>query len=299
MLSTIYFDGDWSCYMFPTDEHIITNTLKMPLGVNINIKITITTKAFTQQPVAKANNQQHHTQTTLTKQTASLLTFFFILDGNVTLHANEPISTKHDARRAATSVWLAAIRPISKTNLTQKACVRTESPLLARHNGNMRPLYTFVRVISVLGLLAGAYVSAQSDAAADFPQPSLEHSPEDVVRIQVSALGNNDDPYPDAGIAITFNFASPQNRQVTGPLERFVNLVKNPLYIDMLNHVDAEYSPVEMEGDQARIDVVLTTAEGERVGYSFLLSRQASGEYEGMWMTDAVGRFDVDDADVI
>lgn len=170
--------------------------------------------------------------------------------------------------------------------------------MLARHNGIMKRLH-ILHVISVLSLLAGAYVSAQSDAAADFPQPSLEHSPEDVVRIQVSALGNNDDPYPDAGIAITFNFASPQNRQVTGPLERFVNLVKNPLYIDMLNHVDAEYSPVEMEGDQARIDVVLTTAAGTRVGYSFLLSRQTEGEYEGMWMTDAVGRFDVDDADVI
>lgn len=168
--------------------------------------------------------------------------------------------------------------------------------MLARHNSSMRFLYTFVRVISVLGLIASVVASAQE---ADFPQPSLEYSPEDVVRIQVGALGNNDDPYPDAGIAITFNFASPQNRQVTGPLERFVNLVKNPLYRDMLNHVDAEYSPVEMEGDQARIDVVLTTPEGDRVGYSFLLSRQTDGEYEGMWMTDAVGRFEVDDADVI
>jgi hypothetical protein len=156
----------------------------------------------------------------------------------------------------------------------------------------------FTRVSLVLSLLLGVCASAQSDTAT-FPQPMLEYSPEDVVRIQIDALGNNDEPYPDAGIAITFNFASPQNRQVTGPLERFVNLVKNPLYRNMLDHVDAEYSPVEMEGDQARIDVVLTTVAGDRVGYSFLLSRQTSGEYEGMWMTDAVGRFEVDDTDVI
>ena len=193
------------------------------------------------------------------------------------------------------SSWTHAVFSIKRAS-TGKACTGTESPLLTRHNDNMKPLYTFVRVISVLGLLLSLVANAQE---ADFPQPSLEHSPEDVVRIQVGALGNNDEPYPDAGIAITFGFASPQNRQATGPLERFVNLVKNPLYRAMLNHVDAEYSPVEIEGDQARIDVVLTTAEGERVGYSFLLSRQAEGEYEGMWMTDAVGRFDVEDADVI
>ncbi|MEM7735869.1 MAG: DUF4864 domain-containing protein [Deinococcota bacterium] len=154
--------------------------------------------------------------------------------------------------------------------------------------------------ILVVGLLIGLLgsVSAQpqdiESVQAEFPQPSLELSPEDVVRIQVGALGSNDDPYPDAGIAITFNFASPQNKLMTGPLERFVLLVKNPLYADMINHVEAEYGPVEVNGDQARLDVILTTADGRRTGFGFILSKQSTGEFAGMWMTDGVGRFDVD-----
>ena len=56
------------------------------------------------------------------------------------------------------------------------------------------------------------------------PDPSL--SPQDVVSIQIEALQNNDTPYEDRGIEITFNFASPTNKRVTGPLERFKVMVR-------------------------------------------------------------------------
>ena len=41
------------------------------------------------------------------------------------------------------------------------------------------------------------------------PDPSL--SPQDVVSIQIEALRNNDTPYEDRGIEVTFNFASPRS----------------------------------------------------------------------------------------
>ena len=123
------------------------------------------------------------------------------------------------------------------------------------------------------------------------PDPSL--SPQDVVSIQIEALQNNDIPYEDRGIEVTFNFASPANKRMTGPIERFKVMVRNPVYGPMINHRSAKYENLVVEGEFARIDVVLISKEGEYLGYRFILSRQHGNEYEGSWMTGAVIPFDV------
>ena len=123
------------------------------------------------------------------------------------------------------------------------------------------------------------------------PNPSL--SPQDVVSIQIEALRNNDTPYEDRGIEVTFNFASPTNKRMTGPLERFKVMVRNPVYGLMINHRSAEYENVRVEGDFAQVDAILQSKDGQYLGYRFMLSRQHGNEYEGSWMTDGVYRFDV------
>ena len=123
------------------------------------------------------------------------------------------------------------------------------------------------------------------------PDPSL--SPQDVVSIQIEALGNNDTPYEDRGIEVTFNFASPANKRVTGPLERFKVMVHGPTFGPMINHRDARYENLMVQGEVARVDVILVSKEGEYVGYRFVLTRQHDNQYEGSWMTSAVTRFDV------
>lgn len=123
------------------------------------------------------------------------------------------------------------------------------------------------------------------------PDPSL--SPQDVVSIQIEALQHNDTPYEDRGIEITFNFASPTNKRVTGPLERFKVMVRNPIYRPMIDHRSAEYVNVRVEGDIAQVDVILQSKDGQYLGYRFMLSRQHGNQYEGSWMTAAVSRFDI------
>ena len=128
--------------------------------------------------------------------------------------------------------------------------------------------------------------SSQPAAPADTLQPSPELSPEDVVKIQVEALQNNDGD--DNGIEVAFRFASPANRQVTGPLNRFTYLVKNPTYRPMLNHKQAEYSPIEITDDTARQRVTITGSDGSASVYLFELSRQNTPTCSGCWLTDGV-----------
>ncbi len=123
------------------------------------------------------------------------------------------------------------------------------------------------------------------------PDPSL--APQDVVSIQIEALGNNDAPYKDRGLEVTFNFASPANKRMTGPLARFKVMVRNPAYGPMIDHRGAKFENLVVEDDSARIDVILKSQEGVYLGYRFFLSRQHGNAYEGSWMTDAVVPFDI------
>ena len=136
-------------------------------------------------------------------------------------------------------------------------------------------------------MLAAASVDSQP-ANPDLPRPSVDLQPGDVVRIVIGALARNDVPYADAGIETTWRFAAPSNRANTGPLNRFTRMVKSPTYGIMVDHVDSEFSEVVMTGDKAYQMVRLTGASGLTVVFAFRLGKQSEGEFENMWMTEAV-----------
>jgi hypothetical protein len=118
------------------------------------------------------------------------------------------------------------------------------------------------------------------------PRPEL--SPEEVVQYQVAALQQNDDPKSDAGIERAFRFASPSNKQVTGPLENFVQIVKGPAYSPLLNCRSSAIVGSELKDDQAKIVVKIVAVDGRQLNYVFILSKQSEGEFRDCWMTDGV-----------
>jgi hypothetical protein len=157
----------------------------------------------------------------------------------------------------------------------------------------MRTL-AFSVLLAAAALPAGAWSGAGPTPPDTLPEPAPSLSPKEVVRLQVEALGTNDQPYEDAGIEAAFNFASPANKRATGPLRRFRTLFDTPAYGPMLDHEGATYSDVQRAGDAARVGVILETSDG-RVGYLFQLARQSGEPHDGCWMTDAVRRVSVRD----
>jgi hypothetical protein len=152
-------------------------------------------------------------------------------------------------------------------------------------------------VLLPLLLLAGVALAdpgaIPTPSADTLPEPSPDLTPKEVVRLQVEALGANDEPFEDAGIEAAFNFASPANKRATGPLRRFRRLFDTPTYGPMVDHEGATYSEVQVEADVARVGVILETGEGDRIGYLFQLSRQSRPPCDGCWMTDAVQRVSI------
>ena len=144
---------------------------------------------------------------------------------------------------------------------------------------------TLIVFISILSF----QVWASYDIENAYPEPELK--PNDVVRLQLLAMQQNDDS--DFGIEVTFRFASPSNKIQTGPLKRFIRLVRNPSYLPLLNHTNAIFLELTVEEDFAVQDVIITTSKGKRIGYRFRLSIQKGPLYPGCWMTDSVVPFKV------
>lgn len=118
-------------------------------------------------------------------------------------------------------------------------------------------------------------------------RPTCERPPSLVIAIQVGALRNND-PATDEGINTTWRFASPENRQATGPVENFAEILRSG-YRPLLEAERVAYGPLEREGARAS-QTVTVTADGEESRYRWTLRRQSGGRYDGCWMTSSVGR---------
>lgn len=143
--------------------------------------------------------------------------------------------------------------------------------------------------LATLALVAFNSATGQSKPrATELLEPGPELSPQQVVAIQLDALADNDHPLPNAGIATVFRFASPSNREMTGPLDRFTLMVNGEAYRDMINHTASRLLAPQADPTHTYIPVELTTRIGTRVRYVFVLSRQTGGECTGCWMTDGV-----------
>ena len=145
-------------------------------------------------------------------------------------------------------------------------------------------------VLLCLALVPAALPAQEDEAGAADPlseslMPGPGFSPGDVVRIQLEALRHNDDR--NRGIEVAFRFASPANRASTGPLSRFIGMIRNGPYALMLGFGAASYGPVELRGLRARQRVTLAGASTS-ITYWFYLSRQSEAPYADCWMTDAV-----------
>lgn len=144
----------------------------------------------------------------------------------------------------------------------------------------MRNIARFIALI-----LISPFSIALADTQPAFPNPDL--APDEVVHIVIDALKSNDSTKNDDGIATVFEFASPANKSVTGPISRFTKMIKNGFH-DMLNHVTSEYGEISIRGNTALQAVWLTSETGTKTGYVFHLGKQTTGVHEGMWMTESV-----------
>jgi|TARA_B110000037_G_scaffold150602_1_gene169887 hypothetical protein len=145
--------------------------------------------------------------------------------------------------------------------------------------GNMAKLL----MILLIGLLHN-----EPAIALDIISPNPKLQPKNVVEIQLQSLQRNDEPIPDAGIIQTWAFAHPNNRIMTGPIERFMLMIKSQNYKNMLNHRDHKIEPVLQTNDRSQFAVSITTSDDKKMTFKWELMKVQTGEFSGSWMTTSV-----------
>jgi len=139
----------------------------------------------------------------------------------------------------------------------------------------------------VLALLVAEF-ACRRQLADTSRRPAPELSPLDVVKIQVYALQQHNEPTPNAGIWTAFQFASSANRQVTGPYGHFLRLIKSPGNRPFLHARSAHFSNEWRDGTSAEVTVDLEDQERLRTRFTFSLSMQRAGPFKDCWLTDGV-----------
>ena len=130
-----------------------------------------------------------------------------------------------------------------------------------------------------------------SYAFGDLIKPNIEIEPKKVVKIQLSALMKNDNPYKDSGIIQTWEFAHPNNQKITGPLEKFKNMIKTDSYSMLINHSNHEILEVYMSSKIATFEV--TVLDNEKKYYKFkwqVEKYDREGQLKNCWLTTAVSQ---------
>lgn len=128
---------------------------------------------------------------------------------------------------------------------------------------------------------AAEQLAAQMGDLVD-PDPSI--APEEVVRIQATALAKENGP---DGILQCMNFASPDNLALTGPIEKFGRMVRGEQFAPLAAPDAVVVGDPVFQEDQARV-LVTVVSKSKLRSYVWVLAKQQSAPYEDCWLTDGV-----------
>ena len=146
-----------------------------------------------------------------------------------------------------------------------------------------------VPVFSVAFLLGAGLTSEKTKSPASKASAATLPDAEAIVRQQLEGLKNNDQPQADAGIELAWAFAHPANREATGPLGRFTQMLKGPTYRDLLNHAAHRITHVASTPTEATYDVLVFPGNNRAPRlYRWTVARVQSGPRGGEWATTAV-----------
>jgi len=128
-----------------------------------------------------------------------------------------------------------------------------------------------------------------SISKAELLKPTSDIRPSEVIKIQLIGLQKNNQGYKDSGIEQTWNFAHPNNKQVTGPLDNFKRMIKSQSYQMMINHLSHTITKLESNDKWAQFEVIILDKEKIYHKFNWQVEKYLSdGPLKDCWLTTMV-----------
>ena len=124
---------------------------------------------------------------------------------------------------------------------------------------------------------------------AELLNPSSTITPKEVIKIQLSGLQQNDLQFKDSGIEQTWNFAHPNNKKVTGPLNNFKRMIKSASYQMMIDHLSHTITEVGSSNKSAQFEVIILDKNKIYHKFNWQVEKYtAEGSLKDCWLTTMV-----------
>ena len=132
-------------------------------------------------------------------------------------------------------------------------------------------------------------ISICKSSYAELLKPSPLLKPEQVIAIQLTALNNNDNPYKNFGIEQTWEFAHPENRKFTGPLDNFTRMMFSSSYKNMINHKRHKINLIQTTNNISLFFIEVVDQNGAKLGFNWIVEKVLrKGDFYNCWMTTSV-----------
>ena len=124
---------------------------------------------------------------------------------------------------------------------------------------------------------------------AELLNPNSSIAPKEVVKIQLSGLQQNDLEYKDSGIEQTWNFAHPNNKKVTGPLNNFKRMIKGASYQMMIDHLSHTITEVGGSNKSVQFEVIILDKNKIYHKFNWQVEKYTEeGSLKDCWLTTMV-----------
>tara|TARA_B100000674_G_scaffold457651_1_gene433242 strand:+ start:776 stop:1240 length:465 start_codon:yes stop_codon:yes gene_type:complete len=144
-------------------------------------------------------------------------------------------------------------------------------------------------MIRVLNIVTLIFFLSSNFVYAKILKPNKKIKPVEVVKIQLDGLKKNDISYKDRGIEQTWEFAHPDNKIFTGPLDRFKQMIKGESYKMLLNHKEHKISEIYSDDNKVVFEVVVMDINKKYFMFRWQVEKYLeSGPLKNCWLTTVV-----------
>jgi len=110
-----------------------------------------------------------------------------------------------------------------------------------------------------------------------------------VVSIQLNSLQRNNIPFKDAGIEQVWKFAHPNNKKITGPLEKFKKMIYSESYKMLIDHEISEIKILNKNSTISVFKIDILSNDKKKYSYVWQVEKvQQEGLLKNCWMTTSV-----------
>ena len=149
--------------------------------------------------------------------------------------------------------------------------------------GNFKKNMELKKLITIL-----LFINFCTTVSSEMIEPDKNLTPYDVVKIQLNALKDNNNPSVDFGIRQTWIFAHPENKKITGPFERFRIMLYGAQYGLLLEHNSHKIKLIMNSKDTYVYNIELISKEKKMYVYEWHLEKSTTAECNNCWFTTIV-----------